>query len=145
MDIKIIDRYWHIIKHIPGCSLQPLIGFRKKTSLKIILVKTDRAATLEIVHLPRGNFHCGRCTTCKQILEDTELSLPDLNINLHHNFFYKLLSSYAIYLIVCLCSKKYIGSISRKIRTRIAEHRSRIKNHKNHNVEAYLVQHFLEF
>lgn len=33
---NIIRKHWHIVKHIPRCSLPPLIGFQKQSSIKNI-------------------------------------------------------------------------------------------------------------
>lgn len=45
----------------------------------------------------------------------------------------------SVYLLICVCEKRYIGSTHRKIKVCIQEHRSRIRHQ---GLEAPLVQHF---
>lgn len=87
------------------------------------------------------NLFMHRWFSCQQILEVNHLKLPEGGLGLILIFFVSCSSSYVIYLILCECHKRYVGSSSHKIRVRKAEHRSWIRNA---NTDAPLVQYFLD-
>lgn len=107
-----------------------------------MLVKTKREMAQKTTGLPIGNHRYGRFASCNQMMEGSHHVFPDVSITLNLNFFANCLSSFAMYLIMCSCSKKYIGSSVGQIHTKMAEHRSRIWNNV---IEAPLVQHFFEY
>lgn len=138
---NIIGKHWNIVKHLPDCSLPPVVGFCKQTSIRNILVWAAFGKTQQTSHLPPGNFKCGKCISYRQIIEGKEYQALVTNTALNFNFFATCSSSNVGYLINCLYLKLYVRSTARQLKTRMAEHRSYIRHV---NQEASLVPHFLE-
>lgn len=60
------------------------------------------------------------------IMEGSQIVLPGgLTINLHS--FYTCLTKGVVYLILCAGGSPYVGSMRHQVKTRILEHRSRIR------------------
>lgn len=139
MDIKgIVYKYWHIIEGIPGCQERPNIGFRRTRNLKdMLMYRRTNVIDKGSGQLPGGLKACGHCSVCKLAIQSDTLQHNGLTLT--NKRFVNCSSRNVIYFIKCSCGRAYVGYTKRMIRTRICEHRSRIRNHTQ---DAPLVAHF---
>ena len=139
---KIIYRYWHILRDIPGCETRPLIGLRRSKSIRNLITHTEcKSEDVETSGLMCGHFKCHNCVICKFAWVTKHVSLPENDFELKLTKFSNCNTKNCIYLWICTCGKKYVGKSTRPIKIRIGEHRSRIRNR---NLEAPLTAHYVE-
>ncbi|XP_060128613.1 uncharacterized protein LOC132591893 [Zootoca vivipara] len=136
---NIIYKHWHIVEDIPGCKDPPLLGLRKKGTLRNQLVKADCLESPSIV--TKGHYRCGSCNMCPYSLQVKEIKSEHMQFTFKINSMTTCNSKNVVYCIRCPCNKLYIGSTTRALKVRIGEHRSRIRNKV---MEAPLTPHFLQ-
>lgn len=86
-----------------------------------------------------GHSKCGGCNVCNYSMEGKEFLLN--GVICKSNAFSNCNTQNVINAVVCPCKKVYFGQTSQKIKTRICQHRSRLRC-KTEN--APLVEHFTE-
>lgn len=101
--------------------------------------KSDIRRIPEKRFVTTGHFKCGSCSCCSQAWETRLLHLPSVNFKMDINFYSTCNTKMCVYLVQCFCGMNYIGSTRRKLKVRMCEHRSRIKNKVP---DAPMVQHF---
>lgn len=136
---RIIEKHWHLLCDIPGCSLPPMVGFRKTKTLRSKLIRTDLVVNRQIKSsLPSGHFKCGHCKICKMAREGKVVQVNNTKITL--KAFTTCATEGIVYLWRCPCSKYYVGKTTRCLHTRLQEHMSRIRLK---NTEAPLADHYI--
>ncbi|XP_048344203.1 uncharacterized protein LOC125428333 [Sphaerodactylus townsendi] len=139
---KIINKYWHVLTHIPGCTMPPLVAFRRTDNLRQFLIRADICKTERPLPPIIGHFKCGHCSLCNMSLNTTEIRDPQ-----HDNRFWKMShfstcnAKQCVYLIICPCKLSYVGMTTRFLKQRLYEHMSALRTKKE---EAPLTKHFLE-
>ena len=78
--------------------------------------------------MPDGNYRCGSCTQCTYTKRCKTFTHPHTGQNIPIKGSITCSSTHVIYIIRCQCGLTYVGKTSRELRTRISEHRSRIRN-----------------
>lgn len=131
----IIKQHWHLVKDLPGCTSPPRWGLRRTKTLKDILVRSDIREHHQRIPVTVGH----RC--CAQAWETREITLPAKGFKKPLNFFSSCSPRMCVYLVVCKCEMRYVGSTRRRLKVRIMEHKSRIRNTV---LDAPMVQHFLD-
>lgn len=126
---RIIRKHWHLVSDVPGCESPPQIGYRRTRSLRSILIHADvslkeNCATTDIL----GHHKSGQCKICPLTTSSKEIHFPDKGFSHKLSSFSDCKTCFCVYLLVCFCGKKYIGSTKRQLRVRILEHVSHIKN-----------------
>lgn len=139
---RIIQRHWHIVEHLPGCHYPPIIGLRRTQGIRNILIRTGIQHTHPVTYRPTGHYPCGKCTSCPQAWRTSKLDFQDKKIGKTLGEFTNCSTKWSIYLLECPCGLHYVGSSRHALKTRLSEHRSRIKNNI---MEAPLVAHFYQY
>lgn len=138
---QIIHKHWHIVSDIPGCKELPRIGLHKILSIKNFVTRSDMRERNRIQSVITGHHKCGGCSCCHQAWLTKQIEIPSENLSWEIDFYSSCNTKMCIYVLKCVCGKFYVGSTRRKLKLRIIEHRSRIRNNV---LEASLVQHFSE-
>lgn len=140
---RIILKYWCLLQEVSRCNRNPQVGFRRIRSLKNFLG--------EIRHIylkkPRGpstvgHFKCGNCSVVRSQWKQKYSNIEDRDLEIKLQSFTNCGPKNVICFIIPPRELIYIWSPSRALRTRITEHKSKIRN--NH-LEAPLTAHFTEF
>lgn len=58
---RIINRHWQMIVHIPGCEINPRVGFEHSKNLRDVLIHSGQLQTTRVVDIP-GHKKCGACS-----------------------------------------------------------------------------------
>ncbi|KAJ1143227.1 hypothetical protein NDU88_009538 [Pleurodeles waltl] len=131
---KILNEDWKILTS-GGLPFQiPMNAYKKAKSIRDMIVHTrpwvnpttSKQRTLWDLPPPKGHFPCGSCSVCaftkKTLTLDLGLETPwELRQLTNCN------SKNVVYMITCPCDKRYIGMMTRRVGTRICEHRSTIR------------------
>lgn len=140
---RVIQRHWHLLKDIPGCSIPLQIGFRRTRNLRNVLVRSDIACRIQHRedNLPKGHFKCGHCKVCHLIMEDPVVPVHGRDFRIQHNFFSTCSTGGVVYLLKCTYAPPllYVGKTMCTLRTRLLEHQSHLRLRIP---EAPLVDHF---
>ena len=80
------------------------------------------------------------CTACKHAIVTTKIIKEDVHFEIELNYS-NCRTKNVIYLCKCSCPKWYVGKTTRQIRTRILEHKSRIRNNV---MEAPMTKHLID-
>lgn len=140
--IKQIDtRHWHLVRDFPGCNKPPRWELRKTKCIKDVLTRSDIRECQQPIPVTVGHHKCGYCSCCAQSWETKEIHLPSINFHKRLEFFSSCSTRMCVYLIICKCNYCYVGSTRRRLKVRITEHKSRIRNAIP---DAPMVQHFLD-
>lgn len=137
---KVVLKHWHILSDVPGCNNKPFIGFRKTATIKDLLVHADLKVDANIENSPNGHFRCLRCAACPLSWETKCIEFSDINFKWVLKSYSSCATKRTIYMVVCPCGLRYIGESMRAIKTRILEHKSKIKHA---HLDAPLVDHFV--
>ncbi|XP_069505846.1 uncharacterized protein [Ambystoma mexicanum] len=133
--VKIITKNWHILRG-GECPLDPpMCAFKRGSNLKELLTKNisrgqhQQKSITEMWGLPKmvGHAPCGQCTNCILTSRTLQVDIGLKKLWLQKTFT-NCNSSNVVYAIWCPCGKMYIGMTKRKVKVRISEHRSCIKN-----------------
>lgn len=68
----ILNRFWHIVSHILGCQLTPLMGYRCARNIRDVLIRSDFNCQLESTikeNIVKGHYKCHKCSVCGNCLE----------------------------------------------------------------------------
>lgn len=134
--LRIVKKHWHIVSDLPGCQSFPFVGLRRTKALKNILVKAKVTGPEENFGASAiGHHKCAGCSVCHLAMEVRHIEFPDTGFVHYMRGFSNCNSQMCIYLLICVCQKRYIGSTRRKLKVHIQEHRV---------MEAPLVQNFVE-
>lgn len=77
--------------------------------------------------MPPGNYKCGGCAQCSFTQRSKTFTHPHTGRNIPVRGAISCGSTHVVYCIRCPCGLAYIGKTSRELRTRISEHRSKIR------------------
>lgn len=145
---KIIQANWRILTSGKLQWEKPLFSYKRSQNLQDSLVSTRprqnptrEATVLNSWGMPNitGHYACGNCSVCHLTKTTKNLNLEQgkiWHIRKHTN----CNSANVIYMITGPCGLRYIGMTSRKVKTRICEHRSNIRCKRN---TTKLTDHFL--
>lgn len=84
---KLIHRHWNLVSDIPGCTRQPLTGYRKTKCLKQILTQSNMKELLQQQTKVKGHYKCGNCVSCPQVWETKIIDLPGIGFKREISFF----------------------------------------------------------
>lgn len=87
-----------------------------------------------------GHYRCVGCSVCQLAMQVRSIEFPEIGFTYQLRNFSNCNTKMSVYLLICVCQKRYIGSTCRKIKVRIQEHRSYIRHQV---LEAPLVHHFV--
>lgn len=137
---SIVRQHWHIVADLPGYGSPPRWGLRRTKTLKDVLVSSDIRVCQERVPATVGHHRCGFCSCCAQAWETKEIVIQSKNFRKPLNFFSSCSTKMCIYLVMYICGLCYVGSTRSRLKVRITEHKSRIRNK---TADAPMVQHFV--
>lgn len=144
---RIVRKHWRILNTGADSLPQPLFAFKRATSLRDKLVHTrpppkeiHQVGTIWNMPPVTGHHPCGNCAACPQTKKTTSVDIGT-NRPWEQKRFTNCNSSNLIYLITCPCALRYVGMTTRKIRTRISEHKSTIRCKKQ---ATRLTNHFIQ-
>ena len=132
---KILNKHWRILTSGSITLEKPLFAFKRGRSIKDSVVHT-RPYTQSIsnqtlmLHKTTGHYPCGSCSVCPntKVSKSVDIGTPrawELKTFSNCN------TERVVYLITCPCKKQYVGMTTRKVCTRICEHRSNFKCKKS--------------
>ncbi|XP_041929101.1 uncharacterized protein LOC121693623 [Alosa sapidissima] len=81
--------------------------------------------------IPQGNYKCGKCAQCNFTTKTKSFNHPLTGKPLHIKGVITCNTNNVIYMLRFPCGLAYIGKTTRSLKTRIAEHRSNIRNHND--------------
>lgn len=94
---------------------------------------------------------CIKCSNCSAILKGDYITHPSLGHKIPIKGFFSCESKGVIYFLKCPCGLGYVGQTSRIVRTRITEHKSKIRQfiggsepNEGSDSETAVARHFLE-
>ena len=131
-----IKKHWHIINTDSSLSKifvnPPKVVYKRPPNIRQTLVKSDllpiRQGTFLDDILPEGNYRCGSCVQCQFTKKCTTYKHPHTGQTLKIRGTITCTQKNVIYLLTCPCNLAYVGKTTRCLKTRIAEHRSNIRN-----------------
>lgn len=88
-----------------------------------------------------GHHKCGHCSVCSLSMLTNKIDFTDLGFTHELTHFSNCNKTMCIYLLICKCTLRYAGSTQWKLKIRLQEHRSHVKNRV---LEAPLTQHCLD-
>ena len=131
--VKSIKKHWSLLSDtgIPGDA--PLFSFRRGRNIRDHLVHSSsplntRANTIDTLWGLKplvGHYKCGNCVACEFTLNGKSFSHGSINYELRH--FSNCNTSNVVYAIWCPCGLVYIGQTTQPVKSRIIQHRSRIR------------------
>nr|XP_008114451.1 PREDICTED: uncharacterized protein LOC103279723 [Anolis carolinensis] len=125
---EIVKKHWHMIKEIPGCQNTPMVAYKRTKNFKDMLIRSDFISpTTHNKSNLKGHTFCGHCDVCVHSLNTKQFTHPTLRITIPLNSFTTCATDQVIYVLQCECNLLYVGMTTRSVRSRILEHRSRIK------------------
>lgn len=138
---KIILNRWELLQNDPDLGNtfkeKPLFAYKRSKNIKEILTKKN-------TNKPEKNAgmkKCNNCICCSNVIQQDYISHPRSGEKIKLRQQADCNSMNVIYSIKCPCGLLYIGKTERKIKIRIGEHRSMIRNK---NTNSNLVAHWLE-
>ena len=132
---KIIKQHWHVVSTDHQLSkvfsTPPKIVYKRPPNIRQMLVKSDLPPLRKesfLDRLPEGNFRCGSCVQCNHTTKCTTYKHPHTGKVMKIKGMVTCNQKNVIYLITCSCPNiAYVGKTTRPLKTRIAEHRSKIR------------------
>lgn len=104
--------------------------YKRPPNIRQMLVKSDLPPIRKpfLDRLPEGNFKCGSCMQCNYTTKCTSYKHPHTGKLTKIKGTITCNQTNIIYLITCPCPNlAYVGKTTRPLKTRIAEHRSKIR------------------
>lgn len=130
----IIQKHWHIVNSDPRLKNvftdPPKLIFKRPNNIRDGLVRSDTNPQNppKPLSLPDGNYKCGGCSQCVYTQRCKTFTHPHTGRNISIRGVITCSTTHVIYMIRCPCGLAYIGKTSRELRTRISEHRSKIRS-----------------
>lgn len=125
---RIVLKHWHLLSNIPGCVKLPRFGLRKTKSIKDLVMRSDVRKIQICKPIITGHYKSGNCGCCAQAWEIKMIVLPSINFEKQLDFYSSCNTKMCVYLLECECGLCYIGYTQCKLKVRVMEHRSRIRN-----------------
>ena len=132
---KIIKKHWHVLSSDPTLDktfqIPPRLVYRRAPNIRDIVVKSDlppKKSHTFLDDLPDGNRRCGSCAQCHFTEKCSFFYHPSTGKQIKIRGKITCTTTHVIYMLKCPCGKAYVGKTSRALKTRIAEHRSTIRN-----------------
>ncbi|XP_078544821.1 uncharacterized protein LOC144829499 [Lissotriton helveticus] len=126
------NRHWELLSNEPDFKelfvRKPIFAYKSSQNIKELLKPKPRG----IQTIYRGTRKCQNCVQCNNVIVTNTVKHPYTGetIITKHNADCNTMN--VIYAIKCPCGLLYIGKMERKVKTRISEHKSTIRN-KNPN------------
>ncbi|XP_029469168.1 uncharacterized protein LOC115097463 [Rhinatrema bivittatum] len=140
--IQVIKNHWHLVSGFVGMQVPPMFSFKRSQNLRDILVHSDLGSGESRKEMNGGHHPCTGCSVCKFSLSVNFFIHPVSGKKMYLRNKTTCQSSSVVYIVQCPCGLFYVGKTTRKVRIRILEHCSRIRN----EVEtAPLVKHWQEY
>uniref|UniRef100_A0A803J8T0 Reverse transcriptase domain-containing protein n=1 Tax=Xenopus tropicalis TaxID=8364 RepID=A0A803J8T0_XENTR len=131
-----IQKHWPMINQDDSLSLylsnKPLMGYRRDSSLRDMLVRTDFKNQNKdptdwlSAHKKLGCYRCPDCVTCRCLLSGPDFPHPHTGRRIKIKHRLSCTSSYVVYIITCPCGLYYVGKTVNMLKERIGNHRSAI-------------------
>lgn len=105
--------------------------YKRPPNLRNMLVRADLpppAPTHFLSTVPSGNYPCGHCQQCHFTHKTKQFNHPHTGKKYNIKGIISCSTTNVIYMLKCPCGLAYIGKTTRSLKTRIAEHRSAIRN-----------------
>ncbi|XP_049423574.1 uncharacterized protein LOC125883384 [Epinephelus fuscoguttatus] len=133
---KTIKQHWHIIDSDPTLKdifiKPPRVVYKRPPNLRNMLVRADLPPPPPPSHflgsIASGNYPCGRCQQCHFTQKTVSFNHPHTGKKYNVKGIITCSTTNVIYMLKCPCGLAYIGKTTRALKTRIAEHRSTIRN-----------------
>ncbi|XP_078539298.1 uncharacterized protein LOC144824087 [Lissotriton helveticus] len=157
---RILRRHWPLVRGDTSIGdtvgKNPLITFRKAKSMRNELV--CNAPILKNpknwLNSQKGFKKCSKCKACTHGINTTRVHIPFRNKPYLLREAFTCKTDFAIYVLVCSCGKRYVGSTIHPAHVRILQHLRAIANHdpaysvarhihKAHNGNANNIQYFV--
>mgnify|MGYP002804721349 CR=1 FL=1 len=143
---KSIRKHWPLLSDIGIPGDAPLFSFRRGRNIRDHLVHSTlpvraKANTMESLWGLKpvvGHYKCGNCAVCAFTLGVKKFSHGTIEVDLKH--FSNCNTANVVYAIWCPCGWIYIGQTTQPVKSRIIQHRSRIRCQ---TASAPLVAHYL--
>nr|XP_060609685.1 uncharacterized protein LOC132761116 [Anolis sagrei ordinatus]XP_060609686.1 uncharacterized protein LOC132761116 [Anolis sagrei ordinatus]XP_060610145.1 uncharacterized protein LOC132761359 [Anolis sagrei ordinatus]XP_060610146.1 uncharacterized protein LOC132761359 [Anolis sagrei ordinatus]XP_060610703.1 uncharacterized protein LOC132761651 [Anolis sagrei ordinatus]XP_060610704.1 uncharacterized protein LOC132761651 [Anolis sagrei ordinatus]XP_060615565.1 uncharacterized protein LOC13276 len=138
--IRTIKKYWNLIRDIPGCERPPLIAYKRTKSIGDFLVHSDLTHNVRTMKSNLiGNYRCHHCSVCNQLVETKIFTHQHPPFTIKFSHFATCITKGVIYGIICECKLMYVGQTRREVKSRIIEHRSKIRTNSRDSI---LYKHF---
>lgn len=144
---SVINKHWHIIASDPALSVftsPPKVVFKRPPNLRNMLVRAHHSPQTQhfLRQTPSGNYKCNNCTQCNFTHKTKVFNHPRTGKEFKIRGTISCNTTNVIYMLKCPCGLAYIGKTTRALKTRIAEHRSTIRNHDK---KSPVAEHFTQF
>lgn len=133
--LKTIKKHWHLLSSDPtldkSFQVPPRLVYRRAPNIRDIVVKSDlppKKMHTFLDDLPDGNRRCGSCAQCHFTEKCNFFYHPTTGQQVKIKGKITCSTTHVIYMLKCPCGKAYVGKTTRALKTRIAEHRSTIRN-----------------
>lgn len=124
---SIVRKHWHILKAsfsaIPEFPISPIMSYRRSTSLKDRLIKS------EITPIPKtkqtflgkqryGSYPCLNCINCRMIVKGDTFIHPSNNLRIQLKHYLTCTADWVIYILWCPCGLVYVGETTWDLKTK---------------------------
>ena len=135
---SVFKKHWHLLQSDPQLShtfqYPPLFVNKRGRNIRDSLVKANFSSikpaqptqTL-LSPIPNGNYPCGHCAQCNNTNKAKVFNHPLTGKPFPIKNVITCASTHVIYMLRCPCGLAYIGKTTRKLKTRISEHKSSIR------------------
>lgn len=145
----IVKKHWGFLQnsyhHIPDFKLPPIMSFRRNTSLKDRVVKTEiqptRMRQTFLKPQKLWSFPCLNCINCRLIAKGDTFRHPREPIEVKLKNYLTCAWDWVIYIIWCPCNLLYIGQTTCDLKTRLNNPRYTIRKKR---LNLPLSKHFTE-
>ncbi|OCT98066.1 hypothetical protein XELAEV_18010294mg [Xenopus laevis] len=146
--VNILQKHWHILrqdselKEVIGES--PQITYRRSNILHDRLIHshcTNLTKKTWLSHNIKGCYRCGNCVACPFVSKRTtflgRLDIKEYSIK----HFINCKTTGIIYVMECICGKRYVGKTKREFKRRIMEHVGDVRNKRNTSIANHINEH----
>ncbi|XP_078523043.1 uncharacterized protein LOC144792069 [Lissotriton helveticus] len=125
---QILRKRWEMIANEPDFTHIfknfPIIAYTRAKNIRELLKKPQRNQTV----IFKGMRKCHNCGQCNNTIVNKTFAHPQTGKSIILKLSADCNTAGVIYAIQCPCGLTYVGRTSRKIKTRIIEHKSTIRN-----------------
>lgn len=115
---------------------KPLIAYARSRNLQEHLKMTTKPSNTD----HKGMRKCNNCVHCNNVMQQDFVTHPRTGEKTKLKFTADCNSNFVLYCIKCPCGLMYIGKTERKLKIRIGEHKSMIRNK---NMKSNLAAHWI--
>ena len=135
---SVFKKHWHLLQSDPELThtfkFPPLFVNKRGRNIRDSLIKahfsSGKPAQLTqtlLSPIPNGNYPCGHCAQCNNTNKASNFYHPLTGKSFPIKSIITCASTHVIYMLRCPCGLAYIGKTTRKLKTRISEHKSSIR------------------